>query len=320
MQSIQVPEAISDMLFTSAQANDVHSYKREAYSAYQHVFGDMVKYFPVNITRLFVSPTFRHKVFNYEALVTDSSGNSFATLKYLFNKYPIFHVRNTSFIGTDYTVNVSRKNPINFIAPNYTGTLFSELPNTQKLLVELQKCNYINASSSDGWVGEVLHYSGHISAASGVSNLSCFCIGNSKLTVAELMKENTVKLALVQGCQSASGRHMINMSQEGISKQLFNQGVNTVLSTVWPIDDGASSLIMLDLYKNLPNTDVAHALKIAKQNVFNQGYHNPIYWLGMYYEGAPVTVAIEENYNLFNWFMVSISILIVVLLFRYIVK
>lgn len=318
--SLQVSEDITDILFESAKHNDVKQYKQNAYYTYQHIFGDMVHYFPTHISRLFVSPTFRHKVINYEGLLVDFSGNSFKNLNYLFHHYAILQVRNTTYIGSDYVCKVSAKNPISIMAPKYNDSQYSELPNTQQMLNSLLTYNYFNAITKKiNSKSEVFHYSGHIVAAKGLSNLSLFCTDEEHYSVSDLLPKNSIKLAFIQGCQSSSGRHMMNMSQEGISKQLLGANVKSIISTLWPIDDKSSSILMSEVYKNLHKQDVAVSLNTAKKELFGRGYDNPIYWLGIYYEGAPATIQFDKEVEYGNW-VVAVGLLLVLLLiiFRYI--
>lgn len=302
-------------IFKFAQSNNLSEYKRYAYELYNKTFHDIESKIPNNISHLYVSPSYRHKIVNYEALITDTTGNSFKDLKYLFNKYNIIQIRNTKFLEQKTTYVVNKRNPISIFAPAYSESKFSKLPYAQNMVTSLNHMPYVRTVLDNDINTEVFHYSGHITASKGMTNLSNFVTNNAEILARDLFSNKNVGLVILQGCQSASGRHMINMSQEGISKQLFNLNVKTIISTFWPIDDKSSSLIMLDFYKNLYKKDVTLALRDAKQSVFNQGYHNPIYWLGLYYEGAPAEIIIEEDNNSWIWWTSAIILGVILLLF-----
>lgn len=303
-------------IFKFAQSNNISEYKRYAYELYSKLFNDVKGKLPNNISHLYISPSFRHKILNYEILITDSNGNSFKNLNYLFYKYNIIHIRNTTFLEKKSTYVISKRNPISIFAPVYSGKQSSKLPYSQSMASTLSQMPYIKTSLNGIDNADVFHYSGHISASKGMTNLSNFVTDNSEISAQEFFSNKSVGLVILQGCESASGRHMINMSQEGIVKQLFNLNVKTVISTFWPIDDQSSSLIMLELYQNLLHQkDMSIALREAKQRIFNKGYFNPIYWLGIYYEGAPAEIIIEEETNTWIWWSGGITFGFILLLF-----
>ena len=60
-------------------------------------------------------------------------------------------------------------------------------------------------------------------------------------------------------------------------------GAGTVLSSLWPVDDKATSLFMARMYDRIEQGDaIDAALRNARSEVRLAGFHHPYYWAAFY--------------------------------------
>jgi CHAT domain-containing protein len=68
-----------------------------------------------------------------------------------------------------------------------------------------------------------------------------------------------------------------------LARAFIQAGANSVISTLWPVDDSYSLFLMQSLYRHLAATDdVASALAKAKQDLLSKFGPDtpPVYWAG----------------------------------------
>ncbi|MCO7224952.1 CHAT domain-containing protein [Pleionea sp. CnH1-48] len=87
------------------------------------------------------------------------------------------------------------------------------------------------------------------------------------------------ELVVINGCDTAKGIERKGEGVVGLSRGFMAQGVDHVISTLWPVSDAASERFMTLFYKNLKKErSLPKALKIT-QNQFRKGiYSSPFYW------------------------------------------
>lgn len=90
-----------------------------------------------------------------------------------------------------------------------------------------------------------------------------------------------VDLVVLSACQSALGETN-GEGVYGLQRGLKLAGVHSILMTLWPIDDQATQMLMIEFYKNLINGNSKVAsLKNAQNHIRLQaGYESPEYWAG----------------------------------------
>lgn len=97
------------------------------------------------------------------------------------------------------------------------------------------------------------------------------------------------KVAFLSMCDSGNGFFTEGSGTYALSKAFLDNGTQTVVKTIWPVNEKASYHLVINTYKfwNM-NTSLYEALELAKQKVRNMPeYSHPYYWAGFVLEGNP---------------------------------
>jgi len=93
-------------------------------------------------------------------------------------------------------------------------------------------------------------------------------------------------LVVLSACRSASGIIGNYEGIMGLPRVFFYSGAQSVLSTLWKIEDKPTSLLMKKFYYFLSKgVSKAQALRLAKQEMRLTRYRNPYYWAGFILSG-----------------------------------
>src|SRR5262245_31862879 len=106
----------------------------------------------------------------------------------------------------------------------------------------------------------------------------------------ELKKADLVVLSV---CQSNSGAHSRGDDITGLSRAFLYAGAPTVISSLWNVDDQATSELMTSFYKRLQEgMSKAAALRAAQAETrAKPEYSHPYYWAGFVLTGRPGTTS-----------------------------
>lgn len=91
-------------------------------------------------------------------------------------------------------------------------------------------------------------------------------------------RKRPIDLLTLSACQTAADSERAALGLAGLSLQA---GVRSALATLWYVDDGASSGLMSEFYRNLtdPAYSKARALQQAQKSLLaGNRYHHPAYW------------------------------------------
>ncbi len=90
------------------------------------------------------------------------------------------------------------------------------------------------------------------------------------------------RLAVLSACETAGGRMTTGEGTLGLTAAFLSAGVPVVVSSLWPVDDRVTALIMRSFYRHLADgKPVATALRLAQLEVGRSSrYAHPFYWSG----------------------------------------
>src|SRR4030095_13012330 len=110
----------------------------------------------------------------------------------------------------------------------------------------------------------------------------------------ELKKADLVVLSV---CQSNSGAHSRGDDITGLSRAFLYAGAPTVISSLWNVDDRATSELMTSCYKRLrEGMSKAAALRAAQAETrAKPEYSHPYYWAGFVLIGQPGTTSAPHS-------------------------
>jgi CHAT domain-containing protein/tetratricopeptide (TPR) repeat protein len=87
------------------------------------------------------------------------------------------------------------------------------------------------------------------------------------------------ELTVLSACQTGKGKNIQNEGVLGLPRVFFYMGSRSVISTLWSIDDKATSRFMGYFYEDYAKgIGKAQALRSAKQRMMRTKYSHPFYW------------------------------------------
>ena len=107
------------------------------------------------------------------------------------------------------------------------------------------------------------------------------------LTVSELydMRLNA-DLVTLSACETALGKVANGDDVVGFTRGFLYAGANSIVSSLWKVDDRATALLMQEFYKNLGKTDKRRALRNAQLFIKNEYHPHPFFWAAFQLTGA----------------------------------
>ncbi|WP_405205826.1 CHAT domain-containing protein [Aquimarina sp. LLG6339-5] len=212
-------------------------------------------------------------------------------LKYLIEDHDLSYAYSLSFLS--FNKNIQRKHtkelssfaPVNFNKTELPSLTFSEdeIDEIHKAFTSSKRYTYNNASkkkflnkSSDS---RIIHLATHADA----SNKPVIYFAKDSLELHELYTyKNNADLVVLSACETNLGEVKKGEGVLSLTRGFFYSGANSVISSVWKINDGTSSLIMQDFYSNLKNKQSkVLALNNAKRKYLSENslsQKSPYYW------------------------------------------
>ncbi len=139
----------------------------------------------------------------------------------------------------------------------------------------------------------MLHLGTHFSLRPGNARRSFLLLGDgSKLTLDTIagLDFRNLHLVTLSACQSALGGATTDDGREveGLSAIVQRRGADTVLASLWRVEDRSTARLMHGLYDALPGQrgDVAAALRRSQLKLRSlrvdgtRPYEHPYYWAG----------------------------------------
>ena len=175
---------------------------------------------------------------------------------------------------------------------------------------EASKNNFFNTSGTF----EIIHLSTHAGVDS-LSHTPWISLQNEKVTLYELYGiENQAELVLLDACKTndgllASGEGIINLS-----RAFFNNGSQSVVASLWNVNEKAGNEIIQNFYKQLElGQSKSKALQFAKIKYLkkHQSYETlPYYWASFTLTGSTKSIHLDKT----NSFIYIFSILTILLI------
>lgn len=108
--------------------------------------------------------------------------------------------------------------------------------------------------------------------------------GSGKLTMAELigMDLSEVQMLVLSACNTGVSINADSvMVGASMSKVMTQAGIHTIIASLWPVDDEATSVLMTEFYRNLSSQPAVDALRNAQATLSNElKYRHPYFWGG----------------------------------------
>jgi CHAT domain-containing protein len=110
---------------------------------------------------------------------------------------------------------------------------------------------------------------------------------DGKLTVGELydLKLNA-DLVTLSACETALGKIANGDDVVGFTRGFLYAGASSIVSSLWKVDDDATSLLMQEFYSKLQSTNKRDALRAAQLKLKAGKYSHPNYWAAFQLTGS----------------------------------
>jgi tetratricopeptide (TPR) repeat protein len=143
---------------------------------------------------------------------------------------------------------------------------------------------------------QIIHFAGHGLADGKLPFRSALALSRGQKGVEDgvlqmgevgLLKLNA-DLVVLSACQTAFGDLERSEGLLSLSRAFFYAGARSVLASLWPVDDSATTELMKRFYAHLLEGKLAsQALRLAKLELSGSGYSHPFYWAGFILSGYP---------------------------------
>lgn len=137
------------------------------------------------------------------------------------------------------------------------------LQNAEAGVSPLQRSGLLLAGANKAWKGEIV--------PEGVED--------GILTAAEIasLDLNSCDVVVLSACETGLGE-ITDDGVLGLQRAFKNAGVNTIVMSLWEVDDRATSLMMQTFYRNLIRGKSKRVSFTAAQDEVRKKYSDPRYW------------------------------------------
>jgi len=116
------------------------------------------------------------------------------------------------------------------------------------------------------------------------------------LELGEIVQLNlSSNLVVLSSCRSGLGKIDASEGILGMQKAFFDAGANSIVVSLWDVNDKYTSYFMKDFYKHLAEgISKSEALREAKLGFINNYSANPYYWSAFVLSGNPSNIGLQE--------------------------
>ncbi|MGB5981516.1 MAG: CHAT domain-containing protein [Nonlabens sp.] len=197
------------------------------------------------------------------------------------------------------------KEPMKYLVgtKNEVEAIAQIVPNTDLRLNNQMTENELKSMSKSGALKDyrILHLASHASVNPYIFELSGLAMSvfpspvdgeDGMITIAELEQlEMNPELVMLSACETGLGRIVQGDTVQGLNNALLMAGANGTLTSLWPVNDYATSLFVKDFYTAVfsENMDYPTAVAYVKRKFIRGNYgeqlKHPKYWAPFIYYG-----------------------------------
>ena len=285
---------------------DFYSFKQAAHQLYQQLIAPVLD---VNTNKLIIIPDDQLNYLPFELLLTSTETPEeilYAKLPYLFKKVAInYHYSANLYEGTKTTKQSEAIQSFIGFAPSFGRSIIAqtrnctndelyslncsqkELENITTLINDGRSIIGINATkdnfSKEAANGRILHIATHACINEEDPMLSKIYFADDYLTYYDLNNlALNADLAVLSACNTGNGKLEKGEGVMSIAKGFIQAGVSSVVTSLWSVDDCATSDVMTQFYKYLkekqPKEEALRNAKLAYLQKADKAHAHPFYW------------------------------------------
>lgn len=243
--------------------------------------------------RLGIIPTGELNYIPFQLLGKTLKSNKFSML---INQFAMFYANSTDML----TRTVTGEKTLNILA---FGNPDNTLPSTEREVNDIKKIFpsaqvYVQTEATEDkakYASEefnVMHFATHGNLDFEDFTKSYLTMASNKsknedglLTLGELWGMEVMSnldMVVLSACQTAVTKGSNESSPVSPASGFLQNGVKSVVATLWKVDDEATSILMNDFYKNIKTMDAVDAIRSAQSNLSNNPkFTHPFYWAAM---------------------------------------
>jgi len=147
---------------------------------------------------------------------------------------------------------------------------------------EASKENFLKALDSP--LNGIIHIASHANAEN--RKTPWIALNDEKITLEELyLTENDASLVVLSGCNTSVGEQEVGEGVMSLARGFFYSGAQSVVSSLWSIDDRSTSEIINSFYKNLSQgqtkSTALHNAKLKYLANHKLSETSPYYWASL---------------------------------------
>lgn len=300
MESLRM---LAQELGAAMRDDDPPRFQRAAFELYTNLIGSL----SIEDRRLVIIPSYDLASLPFEALVTDTIPRAtWGSLKYLVRDHDVRYARTIAEAAAPTKeLNAGAVMAGVSIAPGTSDMPFSRaLANRlvsvnggSRMVDDLNRAQFIEMRHQP----TRLHLVAHAQAPTAPDGLPYIALMDGPLQLSDLDSTIThVCMAVLSTCSSGAGHSFIGEGTIGLGQALLRNGVGTVVQTLWPVDDRATSEVLDGFYRAMNDgRPASEALTSAKRAYLDahmeDGLANPMYWSGVVLHGRDARLPAQGN-------------------------
>jgi len=249
-------------------------------------------------TRLAIIPNGDLYYLPFHALIAKDEDKK---ITYLIDEFTVFYSNRLKFLGSSQSVDLKNFRPIAI------GNADKSLPNAEVEVNDIKKlfpsamilvgnkatkAELINQSGNFN----VLHFATHGILDYNNFDSSYLVMAPDILTgddghftlndISELNKIDEYTLVALSACETAVKNDLVEGYPQTTASAFLKAGVETVLASLWQVDDKATSLLLKKFYENISTMNKVESLHKAQVDLSKmEGFSHPYFWAPFAYYG-----------------------------------
>jgi CHAT domain-containing protein len=214
---------------------------------------------------------------------------------YLMDEFTVFYSNRLKFLGSSQSIdlanfhiiavgNADKSLPAAEVEVNDIKTLFPSSmvlrgneATKEQLIAQSGNFNVMHLATHG-----ILDYHNFDSSYLVMANNGRFTLND----IGELNKIDEYTLVALSACETAVKNDLVEGWPQTTASAFLTAGVETVIASLWQVDDKATSLLMKKFYENISTMNKVEALHKAQVDLSKmQGFNHPYYWAPFAYYG-----------------------------------
>lgn len=290
---------------------DFTNYNQLSFEVYNKLFPTTAIKALLKDKKVIIAPDSYLSFLPFETLITKDNKNKIEKPNYLIRDCAISYVYSYSFLENIVPTKTENTSFLGVAPIQFKETSLTSLKNSENEILTLNNYykgeTFTNHNATKNHFLEqlpkhqLIHLATHANAQDSVQPWIAF--NDKKINLSELyLTKNKASLVVLSGCNTTLGKEETGEGVMSLARGFFYGGSQSVVSSLWSVDDKSTPYIMNEFYKNLyQGKTKSEALRNAKLSYLD--YHSlselsPHYWASFILLGKDGILP----HSAFNWY------------------